>query len=351
MRGAVYQAVMLFTACATVIGFSNKTWAWGETGHEAVALIAEQNMTPQALQQVQAILGDMTMLQASIWPDIVKHTSGWQHTAAYHFADTESGQSYFDDFNRPNFIQNGDVIRALVKAEDILRDSSTTTTQKKYALAFMIHFVGDLHQPLHEGHPEDLGGNKIRATFFGKRTNLHAIWDYGMIDQVVQAASVNVDKTFGFERFLSFFQSPTLQDVQNFVGQMRTPSPVEIAAWQDSYILDWSKDSTADRASIYSTWNGDSEAYQNQWASYVNEKILRGGYRLAGWLDAIMTGQPFQQQKAQDLRQQISQIVGGSNPIVLEPSYGAADNTTFNDPCAHDDDAQLAQSNFNAPGL
>ncbi len=333
-KGVIFNTAMLFAVCASIIGVSNRSWAWGDTGHEAVALIAQQNMNPQALQKVNALLGGMTMLQAAIWPDQVKHSAGWRHTAAYHFADTESGQNYFDDFSRPNFTQNGDVIRALVKAEDVLRDGSASSTQKQYALSFMIHFVGDLHQPLHEGHPEDLGGNTIRASFWGKRTNLHAIWDYGMIDYIDQGASFDWAKTFGFDRFLSYFKAPTVQEVQYFVSQMRTPTPDEIAAWQDSYIMDWSADSTADRAQIYSSWNGDSQAYQTQWAPYVNEKILRAGYRLAGWLDAIMAGQPFKQQKAQDLRQRISQIVGNSNPIVLEPS--SSDNTTFKDPCAND---------------
>ncbi len=315
VKVGVYQLAVIFIASFSIIGISNNSWAWGNMGHEAIAKIAEENMTPAALAQVHAILGNMTMEQAAEWPDQIKHQSGWRHTAPYHFANIKLGQSYFSQYSRPGFLQRGDVIRALVKSEDILRNSSATAIQKKYALCFLEHFEGDLQQPLHEANRER-GGNEIKITFFGRNTNLHAIWDFGMFNEAV----------WGQPRSPNGYQNIGPQDIDRFVSVLPTPTAAQIANWQNSYIMDWSRDARSKVASIYQDWNGDSQAYYSEYVPYAENAIVKAGYRLAAYLDAVMTNQPFQAQKAQALRQEILAHMGGTDqyPILLGPSNGAS---------------------------
>ena len=315
IKVGVCRLAVLFVAGFGIIGFSNNTWAWGSMGHQAIAMIAEQHMSSQALARVHSILGSMSMEQCAVWPDNIKHHSGWRHTAPYHFVNVKMGQTYFQQYSRPGFLQRGDVIRSLVKAEDLLRDSSTSRTEKKYALCFLEHFEGDLHQPLHEAN-RLRGGNEIKITFMGRSTNLHAIWDYVMFNQML----------WGQPNSPNGYQNVGMQDITNFVNQLPTASAAQIAAWQNSYIMDWSRDARSRVPAIYQDWNSDSHTYLNTYGQYAEGMLVKAGYRLAAYLDAIMTNQPFHAQKAQALRQKILAHMGGTDqyPIILAPSNGAS---------------------------
>ncbi len=313
MKAGVCQLAIIFIAGLSIIGFSNNSWAWGFLGHESIALIAQEHMTPAALAEVHAILGNMTMEQAAAWPDTIKQEPQWAHTASYHFINIKLGQSYFSQYSRPGFLQKGDAIRALVKAENILRSRSSTMIQKKYALCFLEHIEGDLHQPLHEAN-RARGGNSIKITFFGRSTNLHAIWDYGMLFEIL----------WGQPRSPNGYKNITVQDAAKLVSMLPVATPAEIATWQNSYILDWSRDARSRLPEIFKDWNGNSQSYYSKYGPYAEEMIEKAGYRLAAWLDAIMTNQPFQAQKAQALRQEILAHMGGKDqyPIVLQPENG-----------------------------
>ncbi len=315
-----------------MISFSaQKVFAWGKTGHEAVAMVAEANLDAKTKAKVNKILQDMTMVEAATWPDKVKHTGPWAHTGAYHFADMDDSQTYLDmiDGLPTKSKGTGDVIRALVKAEDVLRDSSSTKDQQRYALSFMIHLIGDLHQPLHEGRPEDRGGNDIEATYFGVKTNLHSIWDTYIIENILNALNAAADS--GTLSALGKKRTVAKDDTQAYVDQLRTPKDSEITEWQDSYLLDWSTDSIENRTQIYNGWKGtNSTAYQKKYGDYVGEKVLRGGHRLAAWLTAILAGEDFQSQKATELRDKYKQKFGAdfNDMISLEPGTKSATMTT-----------------------
>ncbi len=321
VKARVCKLAVLFIAGGSIIGFSNSSWAWGAMGHEAIAMIAQQNMSSAALAKVRSILGGMSMEQCAVWPDNIKHQSGWQHTASYHFVNVKLGQTYFQQYSRPGFLEKGDVLRATLKAEDLLRDSSTSRTEKKYALCFLEHFEGDLHQPLHEAN-RALGGNQIKISFFGRSTNLHAIWDYVMFNEI----------TWGQPNSPNGYQNISSQDISNFVSLLPTPSAAQISTWQNSYVRDWSRDARSKDISIYRDWTGDSQSYFSKYGPYAEEMLEKAGYRLAAYLDAIMTNQPFQAQKAQAFRQEILAHMGGTDqyPIDLTPSNGSTPNSGSN---------------------
>ena len=338
---AIKAAIYLSCAFVATALTAEKSFAWGKVGHEAVAVIAEQNLDDNVRAKISKFLQGDSMAEAATWPDKVKHTGSWQHTSPYHFADMDDSQSYMDmiDALPAKSKGTGDVIRALVKAEDVLRDGSSSADQKKYALSFMIHLIGDLHQPLHEGRPDDRGGNDIDATYFGVKTNLHSVWDTYIIENILKNLM-----PIGLGATLKAVNGakPAKDDTANFVDQLRTPTRREVAQWQNSYLLDWSNDSIEKRTDIYSNWKGSNgAAYQKKYADYVNERVLRAGYRLAAWLNAIVDGDDFQAEKSAEIRQHFAENLGSnySDAIVLEPSTKGLEMTATElhvDDC-HDD--------------
>jgi S1/P1 Nuclease len=306
--------IMCILSILIAASFSaQKSFAWGKEGHEAVAMIADQNLTSEAKAQLSKILQGVTLEDAATWPDRIKHTGPWQHTSPYHFADMLDSQNYLTMIESLPAEKRGtgDVVRALVKAEDVLRDSRSTKDQQRNALSFLVHFVGDLHQPLHQGRPDDRGGNEITAVYFGKQTNLHAIWDTLLIENFMKTPSPDAGAPADPDSYDLTKKQPATDDTAAYVAALRTPSAKEITQWQNSYLLDWSADSVEIRAKIYSGWTGSNSAgYQGKFADYANEKILRAGYRLAAWLNAIAVGDGFQTDKAADLRQHLAQVFG-----------------------------------------
>ena len=77
---------------------------------------------------------------------------------------------------------NGDLYIAINKCIDVLKDASSDKESKAFHLKLLVHFVGDLHQPLHLGQEIDRGANRIYVKWFGSNTNLHSVWDSKMID-------------------------------------------------------------------------------------------------------------------------------------------------------------------------
>ncbi len=298
-RGIRFLVVAISLLLIPQVGF-----CWGKIGHQAVALIAQDNLDPTTKQQVQTILGTMAIQDAAIWPDQVKSTAPWVHTKTYHYSDISKGDTYWTKLNglSSQELAQGDMVRALLKCETILRDSSSSADQKKWALSFMIHFMGDLHQPLHAGYPEDLGGNSISISYFGKSTNLHAVWDTSIIEN-----SLNTGAT---------------PNVQDYLNQLRQPSKSEIGSWQQDYVLNWMNDAMSFREVLYGDAGLSNQNYQDKYQSVVETQILKGGYRLAAWLNAIFSNQKFGGNEAITTRDQIAKITGDPDDadIVLEPN-------------------------------
>ncbi len=246
-------------------------YAWGEVGHETIAAIALQHLNPAVKVKVQNLMGNTDFVESALWADKIKYVASWCHTAPYHFADIPENEDYLDTLKSGGRGCSGkpDVVQALLKAESQLADSSNSKADRFAALKFMIHFVGDLHQPLHVGRPEDRGGNTISINWFDKKTNLHSVWDTYMIRSVH-------DSEF---------------------GAMSVP---EQAAWYANYIdtdrgeakeaVDpgaWLEDSLLARGSSYSGYD-DEDSYQQKNIKLIERQLKAAGYRLASWLNLVL---------------------------------------------------------------
>ncbi|QHG88025.1 S1/P1 nuclease [Xanthomonas sp. NCPPB 1638] len=175
---------ILAVAVAAAI-HSNAAFAWGAQGHRLVARIAETELSPQARAQVASLLAgepDPTLHGVATWadelrehdPDLGKRSGPW------HYVNLgEHDCSYAPSRDCPD---GNCVIAALERQTALLADRSQPLEVRRQALKFVVHFVGDIHQPMHAGYAHDKGGNDFQLQVDGKGSNLHALWDSGMLN-------------------------------------------------------------------------------------------------------------------------------------------------------------------------
>ncbi len=156
--------------------------AWGRNGHRIVCEIAFQRFTPESRELVRWLQrGEAQKFhETCLWADRVKRTTH-SETYTYHFVNIPAGKASFDPGR--DCPEGGCLSWALEHYRELLADSSKGRQERNEALKFLGHLVGDAHQPLHAGRPEDRGGNEIEVCFFGDcghpqdPLNLHQIWD------------------------------------------------------------------------------------------------------------------------------------------------------------------------------
>ena len=187
-----------FAAVAIVLliaGSPARTLAWGAQGHRLVALLAAERLTPTARRNVTWLLGPESLADVSSWAD--RYLEGNYQTFYWHFLNIPSGATSYDrdrDCPRQPGVDAGGrgdqwrdcAVDRILYNKARLADTTLDRADRAIALKFLVHFVGDLHQPFHAlgvGH----GGNDIRVTVFGSEIcgnypcNLHGVWDGGLI--------------------------------------------------------------------------------------------------------------------------------------------------------------------------
>jgi hypothetical protein len=168
-------------ACFAALAAWAPLCAWGPEGHDLVARIAEAQLTPAAHARVVEILGPrVTMASVSSWADQVRRTRS--ETAPWHYIDIPIDQPHLD---MARDCPKGDCV--IAKIEDFrkaLADPATPPAARREALLFLIHFIGDMHQPLHCSDNHDKGGNDVHVVFFDHPSNLHSVWDGGLLSRI-----------------------------------------------------------------------------------------------------------------------------------------------------------------------
>jgi hypothetical protein len=156
---------------------------WGASGHSIVAEIAQRRLHPRALRQVKRLLGgEKSLASIASWADDIVLLR--PNTLNWHFVNIPYGAADYVPARDCAETPKGDcVINAIARSRAILADARAPAQQRSEALKFLVHFVGDVHQPLHSTDRNDAGGTKVAVTFFGTPMSLHAAWDYGIIDK------------------------------------------------------------------------------------------------------------------------------------------------------------------------
>ena len=268
--------IWLFVAAAASL-VPSPALAWGKTGHRVVAAIADAQLSGLARAHVREILGGAESLdEAANWPDEMRSAPGafWQKTATpWHYV-TLNGIVY------DHAPAEGDALQALTHFRAVLQDPKASIADKQLALRFVVHLVGDLHQPLHVGKCCDRGGNDVKVTWFGKPTNLHAVWDSQLVDDEQLSSTELAAK---LERHISN------QDVLN---------------WWDLNPRSWISESAQIRDTLYPSapkpQKGEgppvpelSYNYVYKFTPVMERRLSQAGVRLAAYLnDVFASPQP-----------------------------------------------------------
>ncbi|KFE72472.1 S1/P1 nuclease [Hyalangium minutum] len=350
-----HQAVKGFLA-ATLTFWASQAHAWRETGHWAACEIAYNNVSAITRARLDALMGP-EFAQQCTWPDMVRgESSPWKFTAKWHFADIHDHADYFD---KGVVSEEGDPVRSILIALDMLRASATPDEMKRTWVRFLGHVVGDLHQPLHVGRPDDQGGNKgyevswygvssyeypeilraspraecvgsniwfepitgecVEAKVQQKPVNLHAVWDFHMIDQ--------------FVHHLPEVPGDSVHRHKAYAKAVSRKMPV--SQWQSivhTLPIDWMNESRIDRATAYSAVPRQTlgDVYYTQGIVVANERVLYAGLRLAYLLDRVFDPSVEQEypaalrQREDTLRARITETHGWGPYEGIEQKFRAA---------------------------
>jgi hypothetical protein len=194
-RPAVRQSIRRF-ACAfgCIIAAASNVAAWGPEGHAIVATLAERQLSASARHVVTVLLGGQTLASVASWADEVRD-EGRRETARWHYVRIPRDARGYNATRDCVALPEGDcVIAALRRFTLTVADSRRMASERTEALKFIVHLIGDLHQPLHVGLAGDRGGNEIEVRLFGRPTNLHQVWDTGLITHARLRTGIYVNR-------------------------------------------------------------------------------------------------------------------------------------------------------------
>ena len=205
-KTASLTGLAAFAALALAVFSSAPAMAWGFFAHGKTAEIAELNVSGETRAKMQRLfayehlLGTpecsiSTIEEASVWPDCVRRTRWrWGHTAAWHYRTAPICAPYQPDRN----CAGGNCILAQIeRSQRMLADESLPGHIRLEALAFMVHFVGDVHMPLHSGDKDDRGGNDRTAAYgIAPGLNLHWIWDGPLAERAITSANPTLVRVY-----------------------------------------------------------------------------------------------------------------------------------------------------------
>ncbi len=164
---------MLLASFAALAAFG-QAYGYGADGHRIAGLIAQQRLCVEGEQEVRILGQGQNLDTLGLWADWIRGEPEWQHTAPWHYMNIPDG-ARLEDYRHP---PEGDILWAIKRFAERLADERLSIAERRDALRFLIHFVVDLHQPLHVGRESDRGGNMIDVDpRIGEPVNLHGFWD------------------------------------------------------------------------------------------------------------------------------------------------------------------------------
>jgi hypothetical protein len=237
---------------------------WGRIGHRTMARLAETQLSSRARNEVRRLLGSTSMAEASTWADEIRESR--PETSPWHYVNVPITDSVY----RPEVhCRESCVIGAAQQQLAVLRDRRQPAARRAEALKYVIHFIGDLHMPLHVGDRGDRGGNDVTVWYQWRRTNLHSLWDTRIIEAIGPAE-------------------------EQFAGTLerRVRERHDLATIRAGTIADWAMESHAmARDFVYprlSPWLVITDGYAAEAMPHIEERLLRAGVRLAALLNGAL---------------------------------------------------------------
>ena len=316
-RAGIFACLLIFAAVTRPA----PARAWGCEGHQVVALLAEKHLTAHALAMTKQILaegpidpslnrfckegGIDAIADASTWPDDIRSLR--PETAPWHYVDIPLGTTRRDieTFCDP---KEGCVTRAITEQLAILRSADSDSQKRAGALRFVIHFVGDLHQPLHAVTNNDQGGNCVPVAFFDSvpqsrnpqtesyAPNLHGVWDTNILAKATEGKTVDQvasDLDQAFERKIIRWQRGSAnvdewawESYQLAVKKVYGKVPVRIPIETPQPIMSCADDNHVSTRMLKLKEHLD-EPYQNMAAPIVRQRLAQAAARLAMLLNQL----------------------------------------------------------------
>jgi len=215
---------------------------------------------------------ERNVAQAGTWADEIRRYDHFDRAKPWHYINIPDSRSV-EGALQGKRNSRGDVLFAIDYFDRLLRDESADRLDRAVAYRFLVHFIADVHQPLHVGRKEDQGGNRIRVRVEGRRTNLHAYWDGFDLNEVIR--------------------SPL--DYAEYLQQLYAGEGVESGGRPS----DWARESKGYRAGVYALGSAApgrepelSRQYRNKAIEIINLRIYQAGLRIAGALDAVFCDAP-----------------------------------------------------------
>jgi hypothetical protein len=257
--------ILLLTIAFVTVSISSFAW-WGQLGHRIVGEIADSYLSNKARKAIREILGDESIAITSNWPDFIKSDSTFNYLSTWHYINVKQGLSQ-TEFNAA--LGNDTLTNAYTKLNFLiaeLKNKQLPLEKKQMYLRLLIHIAGDIHQPLHVGQFEDLGGNRIRLQWFGESTNLHSLWDEKLIEF----------QKLSYTEYVSWINHTTKEQRKQ---------------WQEQPMNEWFFESYQLAGKIYNSVTQPepklSFRYNFDYIEMMNNQLLKGGVRLAGLLNSI----------------------------------------------------------------
>jgi len=230
---------------------------FGAMGHRAAERVADTLLCEQAAAAVGRIAGERSLVGLGEWADRVRGESRWAHTAPWHYLNVPDGQSVATVVAETS----DHVVWAIERSAAELVDSNLGTRERNDALRFFVHFVVDVHQPLHVGRADDRGGNGVPLVVDGEPTTLHRLWDTGVLVRGRRSAARLDADVAAYARTLAHGPAP---------------APIE-----------WAEESRALLGFVYALDTEPSEGYLRDARALLVQRLAQAGVRLAARLNDI----------------------------------------------------------------
>ena len=235
-------------------------FAWGQTGHRIIGELAQAQLNKKATKKITALLSNSTVAMESNWGDFIKSDDAYAEYSAWHYTNIEAGVTR-EQFDSLAMLQTRG---ALVYRIGYLVDELKANPNDTMKLKLLIHLVEDLHCPMHMGRPENRGGNSIKIRWFGKETNLHALWDEALIES----------------------QGLSYTEYADYLHRTKT---TQTLSFDKSLILDWAWDTYQITERVYAATDKTVKSYNYiyEFKSVLDVGLVAGGNHLAVILNYI----------------------------------------------------------------
>jgi len=278
MAKIVQLLVLIITCCGACYG-------WGSDGHKMIAQIASELLTSTAQKIVSQFIGSKTLADIAPLPDDYAHTPQGEWSAPCHFCNLPRNATEFEMEYCPGFC----VVKSIMNYTARLEKQQSNPTPCDFdtgvepcALEFLVHYVGDVHQPLHVGYGDDKGGNTVQITFFGESGNLHQVWD----DFMIWRWEGNNTWAWGATQLETQMKNPNeTSDIKEYLANM---DPIHWANESFQYVRDTCYNFT-DSKRRQSVPALGQVYYDRNWPIVV-QRLIAAGVRLGSLLNQILVG-------------------------------------------------------------